>query len=182
MRNYRLRGCCILAAAFLFLFSGRASAETPIVLPVKKSITVDAGLSQTEALRASPSSAALGVDCGMADMCGIDPCTCGSPDAWGHCACNGTKKTPVSYLITVSNPSVARVSVANGTLIVKGLSAGHTDVRVTARLKHYADAVQTVRVTVQPPYYLFWLIPGVVVAAAAAFFFLRLQKKRKMKN
>lgn len=182
MRDYRLCGCCILAVAFLFLFPGRAGAETPIVLSVKKTVTVDTGLSQTAALRASPSSAALGIDCGMADMCGIDPCTCGSPDAWGHCACNGTKKTLVSYRVTVSDPSVARVSVANGKLVVKGLSAGHTDVRVTARLEHYADAVETVRVTVQPPYYLFWLIPGAAAAAAAAFFFLRLRRKRKMKN
>lgn len=166
MRKSWLRSVCALAATAAFLSAGRAAAA-PLSVEAPGAVTVQMGLEKTAALRSSPASAALGVDCGMADMCGIDPCTCGSPDEWGHCACNGTKQTPVAYTVAVSRPSVAKVTVAGGKLAVKGLSAGRTDVQITARLQHYDDVVQTVTVVVEPPYYLLWLVPAAAAAGIA---------------
>ncbi|MCH4184850.1 MAG: hypothetical protein LKF61_05120, partial [Eggerthellaceae bacterium] len=36
-----------------------------------------------------PDSIQTGVPCGMLEMCGQDPCLCGSVDSYGACACNG---------------------------------------------------------------------------------------------
>lgn len=160
---------CSFVIILLFIFSGKAEADAPLSFVAPRVVTVSAGLSQTVTLQSSPHSAALGIACGMSDMCGMDPCTCGNPDQWGHCACNGTKQTPVSYKAVVRDSSVTKVTVSNGKLKINGLSAGSTKVTVTAHLEHYTDAVQTVTVTVKPPYYLFWIFP--IAAAIGALFF-----------
>lgn len=178
MHKKWLCGSCSFVMVLFFMFAGKSEAATPLSLVSPRIVTVSAGLSQTAVLQSSPHSAALGVACGMSDMCGIDPCTCGSPDQWGHCACNGTKQTPVSYKAAVRDPSVAEAAVSNGKLVIKGLSAGSTKVTVTAHLEHYTDAVQTVTVTVKPPYYLFWIIPIVAVAGALFFWLWHKQKNR----
>lgn len=167
---------------FLFvcaaLLTGSAAADTPLAFTPPGDVRVDMWLRQTVTLQTTPGYASLGIDCGLADMCGIDPCTCGSADEWGHCSCNGTKKTAVSYKVTVDNPKVAGVTVSGGKLLVKGLSPGSTKVTVTAQLKHYTSAAQTVTVTVGPPWYLLWLVP-LGAAAAAAIVVLRKAARRK---
>ncbi|MFT8889828.1 MAG: Ig-like domain-containing protein [Ethanoligenens sp.] len=178
MRNKWVTGCFVLAILLLFIFPGSAKAVSPLSVSVRDTVSVNMGLRQMLTLTASPASAALGVDCGLAEMCGIDPCTCGSADDWGHCSCNGTKQMPVSYKVTVSNPAVAKATVSGDKLVVKGIAAGSTKVTVTAHLEHYADAVRTVAVTVQPPWYLLWILPAAAVAAAVIFFLRRRNRKK----
>ncbi|MFT9077685.1 Ig-like domain-containing protein [Ethanoligenens sp.] len=177
MRKKYFLGFCSLV--LIVLLAGRTCAAEPLFVTAPHKMMVDVGLQHAEVLRASPSSAALGIDCGMADMCGIDPCTCGSPDEWGHCACNGTKKTPVSYKVMVDDPKVASVTVSGAKLTVKGLSAGQTNVTVTAHLQHYTDAVQTITVTVNSPFYLFWILPVAAVAAVLLLWMFKRKKKGK---
>ena len=162
----------LLLAAFCLPGGAAAAESSALAFSKPASVRVSMWLRAETALRTTPASAALGVDCGLAEMCGIDPCTCGSADEWGHCSCNGTKDTPVSYKVTVADPNIADVSVSDGKLNVRGLSAGTTTVAVTAKLKHYTSATQTVTVTVAPPWYLLGLLP-VAAAAAGTVWWLR---------
>lgn len=158
----------VILLVILFPMAARAAEPTPLALSTQKALTVEQGRAAEASVKTTPASAALGIDCGMADMCGIDPCTCGSPDTWGHCACNGTKNAPVSYTVSVDRPGVAKATVVKGKLQVTGIAPGRATIRLTAHLKHYQNAEQAVRVLVNPPNYLLRYGPFVLAAAAAS--------------
>lgn len=95
----------------------------------------------------TPTSIEVGVDCGMPDMCGMDPCLCGTPDAFGACACNGTKKISPRVSYASSDSRVVTVEEAFGKVWLVPHGVGTATVTATAKLKHYRTT--TVAVPVQ---------------------------------
>ena len=87
-----------------------------------------------------PAAVEQGIDCGMPDMCGLDPCLCGAADAWGACACNGTEEVPASISYASSDPSVASVEEAFGVTWIVPHGAGDAVITVSADLPHYKSA------------------------------------------
>lgn len=98
----------------------------------------------------TPTSINTGIECTNNDFCLIDPCTCGKPDAWGHCACGGFRETVPSVTIEVGDDSVAKVVEALGQTWLVPVSPGMTTVTVTAKLVHFKDATYSFNVQVAP--------------------------------
>ena len=96
----------------------------------------------------TPESIEVGIDCGMVEMCGIDPCLCGAVDAYGACACNGTRQVDVSYEVTFADGGVATLVEWRGVQYLVPLGSGDVQATVTASLQHYEDATATVTVHV----------------------------------
>ncbi len=113
----------------------------------------------------SPASIEVGISCGMPDMCGIDPCLCGTPDAYGACACNGLKTITPSVTYASSRPEVATVEKAFGKVWLVPHGKGKTTVTMTAKLKHYQTASVEVPVEVAGPKAADGLLAGAVLAA-----------------
>ena len=97
----------------------------------------------------SPASVEVGIDCGMPDMCGLDPCLCGAADSWGACACNGTQEieSEVSYI--TSDSSVVTVQEAFGHMWLVPHGQGEATITVTAQLEHYGQSSCEVQVSVE---------------------------------
>ncbi len=102
------------------------------------------------AVNTTPSSISTGIECHMDEVCGYDPCTCGKPDAWGHCACGGFRDVSPTVTISVADPNVAQVVSAFGRTWIVPLAAGQTTVTITAELVHYRTATYSFAVNVLP--------------------------------
>lgn len=98
----------------------------------------------------TPSSISTGVECHMDEVCGFDPCTCGKPDAWGHCACGGFRDTTPTVVVSSSNPDVAIVMQAFGQMWIVPVASGTTTVTIAADLVHYQGASYAFNVDVAP--------------------------------
>ncbi len=151
------RICTVILVVYaIMLIGGAACAEASESLPVLRlrlgssEIQVTAGRTETDTLALSPVSIEAGIDCGMPEMCGINPCTCGSADRWGCCSCNGLKKVYPSISVKSRNPDVATAKYSDGRVSVKGIKSGTAEIDVTASLLHYKDANQTITVKVEP--------------------------------
>lgn len=121
-----------------------------------------------------PASIEAGVDCGMDWMCGIEPCLCGSADAWGGCSCNGLETRTPELAFSSSDEGVVRVVEALGRTWLVPTGAGTATLTCTASLAYHGDAVADVTVTVDGPQLADALLAGTAVlavglAAAAVF-------------
>ncbi len=95
-----------------------------------------------------PVSIEAGIDCGMVDMCGIEPCLCGSADAWGGCSCNGLQTLEPTISYTSSDESVVRVEQAWGRTWLVPVGPGTATLSCTASLKYFEDTTLQVAVEV----------------------------------
>ena len=129
-----------------------ADADVDELLQLELSTAETVELSRTGVLAlpvsCTPSSIEVGIDCGMVEMCGIDPCLCGAVDAYGVCACNGTQQVEVSYEVTFAQGGVAKLVEWNGVQYLVPLGAGEVKATITASLQHYEDASATFTVNV----------------------------------
>ncbi len=100
-------------------------------------------------LTTTPGSISVGIECN-GDMCLIDPCTCGKPDAWGHCACAGFEDVSPTITVYMDDPDVARVVDFAGQTWLMPLSSGDTHVTITAELVHYQSASYEFDLHVEP--------------------------------
>lgn len=110
----------------------------------------------------TPSSISTGVECHMDEVCGYDPCTCGKPDAWGHCACGGFRETAPTVTISTSDANVAQVVQAFGQTWIVPVGAGTATVQIAADLVHYRSASYAFDVEVEP----FGVVDALLIAAA----------------
>ncbi len=114
-----------------------------------------------------PASIEAGVDCGMDWMCGIEPCLCGSADAWGGCSCNGLETTVPAVAYASSDEGVVRVAEAAGRVWLVPVAPGTATVTCTASLKHFADAEAHLAVTVGGPTLADGVLAGLCLLAVA---------------
>jgi ABC-2 type transport system permease protein len=143
----------------LFKLTGESiAASSSEQLPVEQ---IGAVFPNLLSINTTPSSISTGVECHMDEVCGYDPCTCGKPDAWGHCACGGFEDVTPTVSISVSDPSIACVMQAFGQTWIVPIAAGSTTVTITAELIHYKSASYAFEIDVLPF--------GVVDAAIIAF-------------
>lgn len=148
----------------------------------RENLTVQKGHGKQVAVTTVPESIETGVDCGMPDMCGIDPCLCGSCDTWGSCSCNGLKRTVPTVTATASDPGLLSVRVNDGKVLIKGLKEGKGAVTVTASLTHYQTVSKTIAVEVKPDETWKLLAAGGAFSAALAAAFLIARKGRNRRD
>ncbi len=110
----------------------------------------------------TPTSISTGIECHMDEVCGFDPCTCGKPDAWGHCACGGFRDTVPTVTIASSDPNVVQVVQAFGQTWIMPVAPGTATVQITAELVHYQSASYAFNVEVAP----FGALDVLLIAAA----------------
>ena len=120
----------------------------------------------------SPESIRTGIPCGMTEMCGQDPCLCGSVDEWGMCACNGTEEVRPTWELSLDGDASGMVhllTLGDRTYVASfGLGGASADGVLGASLVHFDDAEQDVHVEVRPFGVLDLLkvvVPIVLVAA-----------------
>ena len=89
----------------------------------------------------NPASASFGIDCGMPEMCGIDPCLCGSADTWGACSCNGYEECYPDIECVVDDPSIVAVDTRDDGIFLRAAGNGTSTVKVRASMAHHDDAV-----------------------------------------
>ena len=123
--------------------------EAQLSLEVDAHVSVDMIGFASVPVSMTPSSIEVGIDCGMPDMCGLDPCLCGAQDEWGACACNGLETVEPTWSATVIEGAAAVFQTADGLLVVP-VGSGTTVVAVDASLPHHADAHQLVTIEVAP--------------------------------
>lgn len=148
----------------------------------KKDVIVAVGIKTGVSVSTSPASIESGIDCGMAEMCGLDPCTCGSSDDYGHCSCNGTKQVCPTFTVTSSDRRVATAVYQKGKLVICGVSRGTASITVHAELAHYSGTQQTLSVTVTPSPVPYIVIGAGVVAIAVAVFILWRRRRHASKK
>ena len=102
------------------------------------------------AVSTQPASLQTGIACHMDEYCGIDPCTCGKPDAWGHCACGGFEETRPTITIVSSNEDIVVPVEAFGVTWLVPKSAGLATITISAELIHYQGTSYTFQVEVAP--------------------------------
>jgi ABC-2 type transport system permease protein len=126
-----------------------------------------------------PESIEGGIDCGMADMCGLDPCLCGNPDAWGACACNGLRKTAVQIGVVVTDPTVATVLRIGDAWWLLPLGQGSTALEVQASLPHHLPASATIELRVDTPIPppVIWCVTGVALLVLVVAVVVRVVRK-----
>ena len=179
IRRVFLTICVLLALSSAAVAFDSGTALT--VSASQETVTLRAGFSRKINITTLPSCVEVGIDCGMPEMCGMDPCTCGSADSWGVCSCNGLKNTMPDICARSMDENVAGVSVENGTLKIRALTAGRTTVTVTAALPHYGDGFATISVTVLPlgvGLYLVCALAAAIVCAAALLAVRAIRRKR----
>ena len=110
----------------------------------------------------TPQSISTGIQCHMDEVCGYDPCTCGKPDAWGHCACGGFEETVPTVSISTSDANVATVVEAFGQTWILPVSPGTATVTIAADLIHYQSASYAFNVEVAP----FGIVDALLIVAA----------------
>lgn len=113
------------------------------------SVSVQEGKSVSVSVSVDPIKEQQLPGCGMAEC----PQSCGNTgclNEYGECTCAGTTyQTYYSSAKAVSgNSAVASASYANGTLTIRGVSAGKTTVTVTGSMRQYTDCTKTISVTV----------------------------------
>lgn len=107
-----------------------------------------------------PAVIEAGVDCGMDWMCGIEPCLCGSADAWGGCSCNGLEELEPTVAYTSSDEGVVRiVEMANRSWLVP-VAPGTATVTCAASLKYFSSTTTNVVVTVGGPMFADVVLAG----------------------
>ena len=129
-----------------------------------------------------PASIEAGVDCGMDWMCGIEPCLCGSADAWGGCSCNGLETTSPTVSYASSDEGVVRVEEAAGRVWLVPVAPGTATVTCTASLKHFADTEARLAVTVGGPTLADGVLAGLCLLAVALIAACVLLVRRAMKR
>jgi hypothetical protein len=132
---------------------------------------------------ATPAAVTVGVDCGMPEMCGIDPCLCGAVDAYGACACSGTQDVAPTLAATSSDDTVARIVTAFGADWVVPVSAGTATIKVSATLPHHADAAAEYSVRVAGPTAadVLAVLAALVLAALVVLLVRHIARRRKAK-
>lgn len=137
-----------------FLLTVTASAQgvaEPLEMHTAQSkITIYDKFSESVGLSFVPQSVNVGIDCGMPEMCGLNPCTCGSADSWGSCSCNGLKTVTPDITVQMSNAGIVSAVSKDGHIKIRALKPGTTTVRITASLPHYTNAQQSIAVSVLP--------------------------------
>lgn len=131
---------------------------------------------------ADPDGADVGISCGMDWMCGLDPCLCGSSDAWGSCSCNGMQHVEPSFSYVSFDESVVRVAEAFGRTWLVPVGKGEAALEVSAAMAHHEDAVATVTVRVGALVAPDAMIVGIALmacAAAALVIVLAVRMRRK---
>lgn len=160
-------------------------AKTPlIVVSEVKGWLVGWSPIRTVSVATTPSSIRTGINCGMGDMCGLDPCLCGSAvDDWGVCACNGLKTTRPSVSVESKTPSVARAVNLRGHFILWPLRTGEAKLVVHGSLVHYqsADSVISIKMTVGT-LVGFYALVVLAFVLAAGFVLLVVRLFRCIKN
>lgn len=96
----------------------------------------------------NPAGIDAGDDCGMDWMCGIEPCLCGSSDAWGGCSCDGYVHITPDVSFSSSDESVVRVVQWNGSWWLVPVGSGQATITCTASLKYYDTTQASVSVNV----------------------------------
>lgn len=127
-------------------------------------------------INTTPEFISTGIECHMDEVCGYDPCTCGKPDAWGHCACGGFQDTYPTVTVTSNDEGVAKTVQALGRTWIVPVSPGTATFTITAELVHYKSAAYSFDVQVAPfgIMDLLLIVATIVLAAAvlAGLFFL----------
>lgn len=177
-KSIEKRTCFLLIFLFLLTAPSFAYAQDnapPAQLDLhleNKNIKINQGQKAEIGFAIKPVSIETGIDCGMPDMCGIDPCLCGSADSWGSCSCNGLKKTLPTVKATAADANALNVDVQNGKVLVRGIKPGVSTVTVTASLVHFADVSQVVTVQVLAKRNKEWALAAVVFLALIFMSFL----------
>ncbi len=171
------QACFLVFILFLmapsFAYAKETAAPAQLDLQLKnRNITLYQGQKTEIEFVIEPQSIETGIDCGMPEMCGIDPCLCGSPDSWGSCSCNGLKTTLPTVEATAADASVLDVGVQNGKVSVRGIKPGVSTVTIAASLVHFKDASQTVTVQVSADKNKKWALAAVVFLALILVFFI----------
>jgi hypothetical protein len=115
----------------------------------------------------SPASIQTGIDCGMADMCGLDPCLCGQPDEYGACACNGTRETLPSLSLASDDTNTVRIMRFGDGWWLVPWAVGSTEVVLRAGLPHHTGTDLSVAVTVDAPLPPVALYAGILLTLLA---------------
>ena len=139
-----LFSCLFTVPSFAYFNRGTVTMQLG-----QTSVSVAEGRSVSVSVTVNPISEQQLPGCDMAEC----PQSCGNTgclNEYGECTCGGTTyQTYYSSVKAVSgNPSVASASYANGTLTIRGVSAGTTNITVTGSMRQYTDASQTISVTV----------------------------------
>lgn len=139
-----LFSCLFTVPSFAYFNRGAVTMQLG-----QTSVSVAEGKSVSVSVTVNPISEQQLPGCGMAEC----PQSCGNTgclNEYGECTCGGTTyQTYYSSVKAVSgNSSVASASYANGTLTIRGVSAGTTNITVTGSMRQYTDASQTISVTV----------------------------------
>lgn len=135
------------------------AAEGEGVLPTE---SVGALFPNLLSVATTPQSISTGIQCHMDEVCGYDPCTCGKPDAWGHCACGGFEETVPTVSISTSDANVATVVEAFGQTWILPVSPGTATITIAADLIHYQSASYAFSVEVAP----FGIVDALLIVAA----------------
>lgn len=162
----------VLGVALLLVFPANAQAAASLEERPRESVGVlqvtacafgieaGAAVDSGDALRISrfcpmeltcvtdPSSIEAGIDCGMTDMCGIEPCLCGSADAWGGCSCNGLETLEPTVGYASSDEGVVRVRQAFGKTWLIPVGSGSAVLSCSTSLKYFDGTTQDVVVEV----------------------------------
>lgn len=132
----------------LFRLTGQSAPATEEgSLPIE---SVGAVFPNLLTIATTPTSISTGIECHMDEVCGFDPCTCGKPDAWGHCACGGFRETTPTVTLSTSDADIASLVEAFGRTWIVPVSPGTATVTITADLVHYRSASYSFAVEVMP--------------------------------
>lgn len=136
--------CIMTVPSFAYFNRGAVSMQLG-----QTSVSVQEGKSVSVSVTVNPISEQQLPGCGMPEC----PQSCGNTgclNEYGECTCGGTTyQIYYSDVKAVSgNSSVASASYANGTLTIRGVSAGTTNITVTGSMRQYTDTSQTISVTV----------------------------------
>jgi hypothetical protein len=96
----------------------------------------------------SPDVIQAGVDCGMESMCGIEPCLCGSADAWGGCSCNGLVDVYPDVEFSSSNEGIVRILQAFDRTWIIPVAAGKAQISIAPSLRYHTSQVAVINVEV----------------------------------
>jgi hypothetical protein len=144
----------LVLVAFALPTSSRAAAvdeDASLTIDVPEEVTLGL-LPRRLELSITPATIHVGVDCGMADMCGIDPCLCGNPDAYGACACNGTRAVSPALRVKSSDEQQVKVVRLGGDWWLVPWGDTGALVELSAQLPHHADETATLEVNSTAPF------------------------------
>lgn len=181
---FALASCALVAALATTLCApafGLISTERepdPLTITVES----DVQLSRVDIVAlpavSDPVSVMAGIPCGMLEMCGQDPCLCGSVDEWGACACNGKRETKPTWSLVCSEEGIVALVDVFGSPYLVALGAGETSAVLSASLAHHETPQVDMHISVAQwtPLDVVKIIVGViaiVVVLALVLFVLR---------